>query len=165
MTTLVSLIPFAIFLSILLTIFWRFYTKAGKPGWVCLLPIYNVLVLADIAKVSRSKVWKAMAAYLVGWIIYAYTMYTTYANILASNGENANSIAIGSFLFIASFIIALIFMFPVYKGIALNFGQGAGFAWGLMFLNVIFFGILAFSSAKYVENDSFTDNDILDAEI
>lgn len=28
---------------------WRIFTKAGKPGWACLIPIYNVFVMLDIA--------------------------------------------------------------------------------------------------------------------
>ena len=28
---------------------WRVFTKAGKPGWACLVPIYNVIVLLQIA--------------------------------------------------------------------------------------------------------------------
>ena len=28
---------------------WKTFTKAGKPGWACLIPIYNVFVLMDIA--------------------------------------------------------------------------------------------------------------------
>ena len=27
---------------------WKIYTKAGKPGWAVLIPIYNVLVLLEI---------------------------------------------------------------------------------------------------------------------
>lgn len=29
---------------------WKVFTKAGKPGWACLVPIYNVIVLLQIAK-------------------------------------------------------------------------------------------------------------------
>ena len=29
--------------------FWKVFTKAGKPGWACLVPIYNVIVLLQIA--------------------------------------------------------------------------------------------------------------------
>ena len=32
---------------------WRVFEKAGKPGWACLIPIYNALVMLDIAKMSR----------------------------------------------------------------------------------------------------------------
>jgi len=28
---------------------WKVFTKAGKPGWACLVPIYNVIVLCEIA--------------------------------------------------------------------------------------------------------------------
>lgn len=27
---------------------WVVFTKAGKPGWACLVPIYNIVVLLDI---------------------------------------------------------------------------------------------------------------------
>jgi len=29
---------------------WVIFTKAGKPGWACLIPIYNILVLLQIVK-------------------------------------------------------------------------------------------------------------------
>jgi len=28
---------------------WKLFTKAGKPGWASIIPIYNNLVLIDIA--------------------------------------------------------------------------------------------------------------------
>lgn len=27
---------------------WKVFTKAGKPGWACLIPIYNIIVLLEI---------------------------------------------------------------------------------------------------------------------
>ena len=29
---------------------WKVFTKAGKPGWAAIVPIYNLVVLLDIAK-------------------------------------------------------------------------------------------------------------------
>jgi hypothetical protein len=29
--------------------FWKVFTKAGKPGWAALIPIYNLIVLLQIA--------------------------------------------------------------------------------------------------------------------
>ncbi|VAX02160.1 Signal peptidase I [hydrothermal vent metagenome] len=29
--------------------FWKIYTKAGQPGWACIIPIYNTIVLLKIA--------------------------------------------------------------------------------------------------------------------
>ena len=28
---------------------WKIFVKAGKPGWACLIPIYNFFVMLDIA--------------------------------------------------------------------------------------------------------------------
>jgi hypothetical protein len=28
---------------------WRMFSKAGKPGWACIVPIYNVVVMLQIA--------------------------------------------------------------------------------------------------------------------
>jgi hypothetical protein len=27
---------------------WKVYTKAGKPGWACIIPIYNLIVMLEI---------------------------------------------------------------------------------------------------------------------
>jgi hypothetical protein len=27
---------------------WVIFTKAGKPGWACLIPFYNIIVLLEI---------------------------------------------------------------------------------------------------------------------
>ncbi len=29
---------------------WKIYSKAGKPGWACLVPIYQLVVLMEIVK-------------------------------------------------------------------------------------------------------------------
>lgn len=28
---------------------WIVFTKAGKPGWACLIPIYNLIVMLEVA--------------------------------------------------------------------------------------------------------------------
>ena len=42
------LIEMAILLLIIISM-WVVFNKAGKPGWASIIPIYNVLVLAEIA--------------------------------------------------------------------------------------------------------------------
>ena len=34
---------------IMIVSMWQVFTKAGKPGWACIIPIYNVIVILDIA--------------------------------------------------------------------------------------------------------------------
>ena len=37
----------ALFVLIIVSL-WKIFTKAGKPGWACLIPIYNIIVLLEI---------------------------------------------------------------------------------------------------------------------
>ena len=34
----------------LIAAMWKMFAKAGQPGWACLVPIYNLYVLTQIAK-------------------------------------------------------------------------------------------------------------------
>lgn len=38
----IALIAFGIFVQ------WKLFTKAGKPGWASIVPIYNIIVLLEI---------------------------------------------------------------------------------------------------------------------
>jgi uncharacterized membrane protein YoaK (UPF0700 family) len=43
---------FIIYLAILVAIiagFWKVFEKAGQPGWAAIVPIYNVIVMLQIA--------------------------------------------------------------------------------------------------------------------
>lgn len=45
---LFSCLPFVILLIVLAGV-WKVFTKAGKPGWAAIVPIYNVIVMLEIA--------------------------------------------------------------------------------------------------------------------
>lgn len=42
------LIVFAIIFLVLIISNWKIYSKAGKPGWTSIIPIYNMVVLLEI---------------------------------------------------------------------------------------------------------------------
>lgn len=44
-----SLLILAIFIVVIAGM-WKMYVKAGQPGWAVLVPIYNIIVLIQIAK-------------------------------------------------------------------------------------------------------------------
>lgn len=91
---------------------WKIFTKAGKPGWAAIVPVYNAVVLFQIAGVNP-------------WLLL---------------------LAIIPFV---NFVALPVLMIMVYVKLAKAFGKGAGFAVGMLFLNVIFMPILAFSDAEY----------------
>jgi arginine exporter protein ArgO len=36
---------------------WKVFEKAGQPGWACLVPIYNIYIMVQIAKKPMSYFW------------------------------------------------------------------------------------------------------------
>lgn len=42
------LIFYLIILAIMIAGWWKIFTKAGKPGWACFIPIYNYVVACEI---------------------------------------------------------------------------------------------------------------------
>lgn len=51
MENLVNLIVGLLQLAVIVVVivgFWQVFVKAGKPGWACLIPIYNIIVLLEI---------------------------------------------------------------------------------------------------------------------
>ena len=46
MTSVIAV--YAILMIVVIAAHWKIYTKAGQPGWACLVPIYNILVLLKI---------------------------------------------------------------------------------------------------------------------
>jgi Family of unknown function (DUF5684) len=52
MGLIITLLLLAIELAIIVTIIagvWKVFVKAGKPGWAAIVPIYNIIVLLEIA--------------------------------------------------------------------------------------------------------------------
>lgn len=161
---IVALFAFVFQFGILILVIagiWRTFTKANQPGWAAIVPIYNFVVMADIARVSRNQIWKALAVGLVGGTIYMVTIF----DAMDGGDVGGTSLAIGVLVYFASIILTLYFLYPIYKGIALNFGQGVGFAWGLMLLGAIFFPILGFGTYQYQAAGGFQHDDVLDSGI
>jgi len=48
---------------------WKVFTKAGKPGWASLVPIYNMIVLVEI--IAKPMWWVALLLLCgpIGWIM------------------------------------------------------------------------------------------------
>jgi hypothetical protein len=61
----------AALIIVLVVSMWVIYVKAGKPGWVSIIPIYNVIVLAEI--VGKDWWWGLLTMIpFVGQIIVLY---------------------------------------------------------------------------------------------
>ena len=54
MVIIMLILSFAV-MAVVLVSLWRIFTKAGKPGWAALIPIYNSVVLMQV--IGRPEWW------------------------------------------------------------------------------------------------------------
>ncbi len=52
---MVFIIIYIALIVVLVASLWKIFTKAGKPGWAAIVPIYNIIVLLQI--ISRPLWW------------------------------------------------------------------------------------------------------------
>ena len=124
----VALIGLAVAILMLAAV-WKIFSKAGKPGWAAIIPIYANYVMSSFLFGNSSYFIATTIATVLYWVApyMGISFLSTVANI-------AN---------IVLYIILSIKMSKV-------FGKGGGFAAGLIFLPVIFYPILGFGSAEYI---------------
>jgi len=40
---------YLIFMVLMIVAMWKMFAKAGKPGWAAIVPIYNFIVMLEVA--------------------------------------------------------------------------------------------------------------------
>lgn len=57
--------------------YWTLFNKAGKPGWAAIIPIYNIIVMLEIAQ--KPTWWIVLMLLLPGlnliWIIWTLNLF------------------------------------------------------------------------------------------
>lgn len=101
---LVGGILYLVLLVVLLAALWKIFTKAGKPGWAAIIPLYNIIVLLEI--VGRPLWWIVMLLIPFVNIVFGF--------ILAIDLAKSFGKGIG-------FAMGLIFLSPIFYPI-LGFG-------------------------------------------
>lgn len=81
--------------------YWRVNEKAGKPGWACLIPLYNTWVLAEIAgKPGWWGLFPLLAVVPVVGAVAALVVYVLLCTRVARNfGKTDTSGILGLWLF------------------------------------------------------------------
>ncbi len=126
---------------------WKIFTKAGYAGWKSLIPFYNFYILCKISERSFGKVFGLCIVIILLPIISTFLMMS-------------GNTAVVSILGIVSLVLSIWFlveMVLVYNGLSKNFGHGAGFTVGLIFLSIIFLPILGFGSDQYIGSNRGND--------
>ena len=82
MDILANLIALAIFVAIIVAM-WKIFTKAGQPGWACLIPIYNIIVLLQI--VGKPVWWIILFIIPIANFIVAILIYIELAKVFGKS--------------------------------------------------------------------------------
>ena len=109
---------------------WRIFSKAGRPGWAGLLPLYNLYVLFDIA-------WETK--------LFWYEMLLVSAAVTTVFVPMEMGTLYGVCTVIAALGLGVALLFHLARA----FGKGAGFALGLILITIPFLLILALGDARY----------------
>lgn len=86
------MIIYAAIIILSIASFWKIFTKAGRPGWASLVPIYNVFVLIQVA----SQPWWFIILLFVP-LVNVFILIATMLG-LAKNFGKGVGFAIGLFL-------------------------------------------------------------------
>ena len=156
---------------------WIMYAKAGEHGWAAIVPFYSSYVRFKIAG-KKKLFWGYLVAtigIIVGCIILMYEIIasglsvmtsdymgsyydSTYGYGVSSIGNHMGMLIFAVILIIAAMIAALVMNILCCVGLAHAFGKGAGFACGLIFLNVIFVCIIAFNKKIVYVGNGYSNN-------
>lgn len=140
---------------------WMVYEKLGLAGWKCLIPFYGVYVLCKrIYKTSLF--WLYLIAGIVEIVGSVWLISSTVDGIMGilglswiSGGFTVAGILIPVILLTAATIALIVYTIIANIKLSQAFGMGGAFAVGLILLQPVFLGILAFDSRnKAVEPET-----------
>ena len=156
---------------------WIMYAKAGEHGWAAIVPFYSSYVRFKIAG-KKKLFWGYLVAtigIIVGCIILMYEIIASGLSVMTSSymgsyydstygyagsriGAHMGMLIFAVILIIAAMIVALVMSILCCVGLSHAFGKGAGFACGLIFLNVIFVCIIAFNKNIVYVGNGYSNN-------
>lgn len=106
---IVIIVYVAVILLMLISL-WKIFTKAGKPGWAILIPIYNIIVLLEI--VGKPWWWLLLMLVPIVNIVFVVWMY----NMLSLSFGKDTGFTIGILLLPMIFLPILGLGDATYKG-------------------------------------------------
>lgn len=113
MKPLVTILLCLVYLAILIVVIvaeWKIYKKAGQPGWACIIPIYNILVLLRII----GKPWWWLLLLIIPVVNIVIGIWTT--NLLSKSFGKDEGFTVGLIFLPFIFLPILGFGDAAYTG-------------------------------------------------
>jgi hypothetical protein len=82
---------------IMIAALWKVFTKAGKPGWAAIVPIYNIIVMLQIA--GKPGWWIILFLIPVANLVVSILVAIGIANAFGKSGGFAAGLILLGFIF------------------------------------------------------------------
>lgn len=115
----VGIIIYVAIIILMIAAMWKTFTKAGKPGWAAIIPIYNIVVLCEI--VGKPAWWVIL--FLIPLVNFIIAIWIT--NLLSKSFGNGAGFTIGLIFLPIIFYPILGFGSSTYQGPAAAQGSPA----------------------------------------
>jgi len=108
-----AIIIYVAIVVLMIASLWVIYTKAGKPGWAAIIPIYNIIVLLEIV----GKPWWWLLLMLIPFVNIVFAIWMT--NLLSKSfGQNEG--------FTVGLLLLSIIFYPILAFGSAKYGGPAG---------------------------------------
>ena len=95
---IVGIIVYVAIFVVLIAAGWKLFTKAGKPGWAVLIPIYNIIVMLEI--VGKPVWWIVLLLIPLVSLVIAIILCIELAKCFGKSAGYGIGIALLGFIFI-----------------------------------------------------------------
>lgn len=107
---LIVMVFYLVLIVALIAANWKIFTKAGKPGWASIVPIYNIIVFLEI--IGRPVWWIVLA--LIPFVNFIFAILVSID--LAKSFGKSTGFAVGLILLGPIFLLILAFGDAKYQG-------------------------------------------------
>ncbi len=101
-----GIVPSLIILAVvvfMIAALWKVFTKAGEPGWACIVPIYNAIVYLKVS----GKPWWWLFLFFIPFVNFIITLFVSLG--LAKNFGKGGGFGVGLWLLGPIFLPILAF--------------------------------------------------------
>ena len=82
------------FAAFMIAAVWKVYSKAGKPGWAAIVPIYNLIVLLEI--IGRPLWWIFLFLIPLANVVFSFIVHIDLAKSFGkTTGKISNATKVG----------------------------------------------------------------------
>ncbi len=108
---IVIIVLYLAIIALMIVSMWRIFEKAGKPGWASIIPIYNMIVMLEIAQ----KPWWWIFLMLIPYVGMIWGIWTI--NMMVKKFGKEEGFTIGCIFLPFVFFPILAFGEAQYQGV------------------------------------------------